>query len=136
KRWGRTGITKEIGHSANRQVVNIMSWEVAVRTILSKTTERAINQAGIDLTQRGIVSPQTCHDPRSKPFHQDVCIRRKLMENLLACRMFQINGNTLLIAVDKLKSSPTGCSRRLLCTSLRRICRWGFDFQHLGAHIG
>jgi hypothetical protein len=50
--------------------------------------------------------------------------------------MFQINCHTLLIAVDKLKSSTPGFSRRLPCASLRRICRWGFDFQYFGAHIG
>src|SRR5215813_6541429 len=47
-----------------------------------------------------------------------------------------MNGNTLLIAVDKLKNSTAGFIRRLSCTSLRRLCRWGFDFQHFGAHIG
>src|SRR5215813_2331879 len=133
---GPIRLTNQIEHSTNREVVNIVRREVPVRTILSKATERAINQAGIDLTQRGIVPPQPCHDPRSKTFYQDVCICRQLVENLLACRMFQVNGNTPLITIDKLKSSTSGLLRRLSSTSLRRLCWWGFDFQHFGTHIG
>src|SRR5437764_12091657 len=49
--------------------------------------------------------------------------------------MFQVNSHTLLIAVDKLESCPPRFMRRLSCLSGRCLCRWGFNFQHLGAHV-
>src|SRR5207244_12975250 len=79
--------TDQIEYPTNGQIINIVSRKGTVWAILSKATERAINQAGIDLTQCSIIASQTCHDLSSKTFYQDV--------------------GTSLMAVDSLPDLPS-----------------------------
>ena len=60
-----------------------MGWVIAIRAILAKATERAVDQTWIEPTQGCIVSVESLHDAWSKTLNQHVGPRRQLVQDTL-----------------------------------------------------
>src|SRR4029077_6324426 len=70
------------------------------RSILSKTRNRAIHQAGIYFCQDWIIETQPGHYTGPEIFDHDVRNRREFLENLFAFGRFEVDGDGLLACVD------------------------------------
>ena len=81
-----------------------MRREVAIRAILAKTAERAIDQAWIEPTQSRIVGVEPLHHAWSKTFDQDIGLCRQLVQDSVPLWRLQVQAEATFIAVHIAKS--------------------------------
>src|SRR5207244_11985044 len=112
-----------------------MGWPVAIRAILAKATERAVNQAWIAPTQGGIVCVEPLHDAWPKTFDQHIGPRRRLVQDTLPLWCLQVQTEAALIAVHIAKSRLALCASRHPRARLRAERRRGLDLEDVCPHI-
>ena len=87
-------------HTAHGLSQNIIARAQVVGTVAAKAGDRRIDDAGIDLLQDIIAQPQLVHHAGAVVFHHDIRFFDKLLEDLLALRGLQVQGDPLFVAVD------------------------------------
>ena len=87
-------------HTAHGLSQNIIARAQVVGTVAAKARDRRIDDAGIDLLQDIIAQSQLVHHAGAVVFHHDIRFFDKLLEDLLALRGLQVQGDPLFVAVD------------------------------------
>ena len=87
-------------HTAHGLSQNIIAWTQVVGAVAAKARDRRIDDAGIDLLQDIIAQSQLVHHAGAVVFHHDIRFFDKLLEDLLALRGLQVQGDPLFVAVD------------------------------------
>ena len=87
-------------HTAHGLSQNIIARAQVVGTVAAKAGDRRIDDAGIDLLQDIIAQSQLVHHAGAVVFHHDIRFFDKLLEDLLALRGLQVQGDPLFVAVD------------------------------------
>ena len=87
-------------HTAHGLSQNIIARAQVVGTVAAKARDRRIDDAGIDLLQDIIAQSQLVHHAGAVVFHHDIRFFDKLLEDLLALRGLQVQGDSLFVAVD------------------------------------
>ena len=96
--WRLVRRANQVQHPTDRQIIEVVRWQIAVRAVLAKAAERAIHQTRIDLAECGVIRAQTLHHSWSKPFHQYVGVGRQLLQDLLSGRL-EVHAETTFIAI-------------------------------------
>ena len=87
-------------HTAHGLSQDIIARTQVVGTVAAKARDRRIDDAGIDLLQDIIAQAQLVHHAGAVVFHHDIRFFDKLLEDLLALRGLQVQGDPLFVAVD------------------------------------
>ena len=87
-------------HTAHGLSQDIIARAQVVGTVAAEAGDRRIDDAGIDLLQDIIAQPQLVHHAGAVVFHHDIRFFDKLLEDLLALRGLQVQGDPLFVAVD------------------------------------
>ena len=87
-------------HTAHGLSQDIIARTQVVGTVAAKAGDRRIDDAGIDLLQDIIAQSQLVHHAGAVVFHHDIRFFDKLLEDLLALRGLQVQGDPLFVAVD------------------------------------
>ena len=87
-------------HTAHGLSQDIIARTQVVGTVAAKARDRRIDDAGIDLLQDIIAQSQLVHHAGAVVFHHDIRFFDKLLEDLLALRGLQVQGDPLFVAVD------------------------------------
>src|SRR5581483_7120649 len=78
-----------------------MSRIIAVRPVLAKAAERAVNQARVKFLECLVVTAEPFHDPRSITFDQYVIALGKILQHRLPGRVFEVEGQAFLVTISK-----------------------------------
>ena len=98
---GRAALAAAVGeHAVERQVVDVVPGPLRPRPVRAVAGDGAVDEPGIDRLQRREPQAQPVHDPGSEPLQDHVRLCRQPLENLLALRLFQVQGQRPLVAVE------------------------------------
>src|SRR5579859_5213206 len=88
-------------HSARSLRENVLSTLVLIGASWTPPTPVRINQSRIVLAQVVEAESQPAHHLRPKVVHQDICPLSQSTHNVAALRMFQVNRQTALVAIQR-----------------------------------
>ena len=98
---GRAALAAAVGeHAVERQVVDVVPGPLRPRPVRAVAGDGAVDEPGIDRLQRREPQAQPVHDPGSEPLQDHVRLCRQPLEDLLALRLFQVQGQRALVAVE------------------------------------
>ena len=101
--------------------------------VVTEAGELGVDQAGIDLAQFLVSQPGAGHHGGAIVLHQDIRPLHQLEEDLPALRLFVIEGDALLVAVDV---AEVPVSFVPVSHGPRGVPLAGaFDLDHLGPHV-
>ena len=123
------------GDAGQGQVVDVMAGAVLVRAALAVTGNRHIDQLRVDRLERLITDTEFIHHPRTKLLQHDVVLGHQLFDHFHRFRLFQVQGDAALVAVE------VGVTGRYAAVMRRQYthqihARRRLDPQHLRAHVG
>src|SRR5258708_6463867 len=109
------------------------AWPLAVRSVLAKAGNTAIDDARIDRPQHLVVDAETMLDVRPVVLDHDIGGFGKAMENRLALRLLQVECDAALVAVQVLEVETMARAAEILrFVGIRRR----LDLDDVGTPIG
>ena len=90
------GTARMGGNPGERQIVDVVTGPLPVRSILPVTGERTIDYARIHLPQRLIPHPEPFHDSRTELLENNVEVVDQPADDLHGPRLFQVKGQRTL----------------------------------------
>ena len=83
---------------------------IAHRPVLAVSRYRHIDELGTDGHDAFVIEPEPVHHAGPKVLHEDIALPREIERHRLSGRVFQVDGDALLVAVEP---DEEGAARRL-----------------------
>ena len=97
-RRGRTRPADNTQHSADGDVVDVVTHLIHIGSVLPIAADGAEHDAGIDRAEGLVIAAQPLDHPGPEAFHEHVRLRHQLVEHLAALAGFQVEHHAALVA--------------------------------------
>ena len=112
----------------------IVSLDVAIRTVLAVAGERAINQPRIQLAELFITEPKPAGDTRRIILEENIRALRQLLQNLPPLFFLDVDGQAALVAIEPNVTGRKPLHHRI--PGANHVADAGpLDFDHFRAHV-
>ena len=130
------GLTDQVEHAAESQIVQVVGRVVPVRSVLAKAAQRAVHQARVEFAERVVIAAQAPHHPGPKALDQHVMVFGQVLQDGLSGGFLEVEGDAFFVAVGEIGGQLLGLiggRRGARAGQLARRRR--LDLEHLGAHV-
>ena len=127
-----TGGGDDAAFALNQQIVSL---HVAIRTVLTVTGERAIDQPRIEFRQLFVTEPKPAGDAGRIVFEKDIRSLRQLLKNLPPLIFLHIDRQAALVAIEPNVTGGQSLHDRIPGANHVADAR-PLDLDHLRAHVG
>ncbi len=129
RRHGRLVVTTNgVQHTAQRNVVEVVSRHVRERSRLSPARHTPIHQLGIARQTHIGTESQAFHHTGAQPFDQRISARAEFERNLDIGRLFEVERNGATPAIHHIEACAGGRRQWILCA-------FAINANHVRAHV-
>ncbi len=117
------GVAGDRHDARHRLQLAVERGSAALRALLAKTRDGAIDQPRIDRAQHLIAEPEPLHDPGAKILPDDICPFGELFDDFDGLPFGQVEGQAALVGVDAEKRGSQPLRRPFRAESANNACR-------------